>query len=191
MSLPLFLASGSPRRKELLKQFKIPFTHIPNKLDREPPIDPSKDISTQLCDLAWEKATVSSIGYKGWVLAADTIVILHGEILGKPSSKKHAFKMLKSLSGQQHTVMTAFCFYNTEDTGYLYKSDTASVRFSTLSEREIKAYIINKNPLDKAGSYGIQDVPQHFIDEIDGNYQTIMGLPMSLLLQFIRDYDIV
>jgi septum formation protein len=191
MKLPLFLASASPRRIELLTQFKIPFTSIPNKLEVEPTINPKKDISTQLCDLAWEKATLSSIGYKGWVLSADTIVILHGEILGKPKSKKEAFNMLKSLSGQKHEVMSAFCFYNTEDTGYLSHSDTASVRFSTLCDEDIKSYILNKNPLDKAGAYGIQDVPSHFIDEVDGNYHTIMGLPMDSLLQFLRDYDIV
>jgi septum formation protein len=191
MKLPLFLASGSPRRKELLTQFKIPYTLIPNTLKIEPEISVYKDISTQLCDLAWEKATVSSIGHHGWVLAADTIVILHDHIFGKPTSKKEAFSMLKQLSGQTHQVMSSFCFYNTEDTGYFSRSDTASVRFSHLSDADIRKYINEKKPFDKAGSYGIQDVPQHFIDDVDGNFHTIMGLPMEALLQFLRDYDIV
>ncbi len=110
------------------------------------------------------------------VIGADTVVVLHNKILGKPHSKEEAFKMLRELSGQTHSVVTSICGINTKTNRAALLSTTSYVRFQKLSDEQINYYIDTFNPLDKAGSYGIQELPQGFLDKYEGSFENIVGL---------------
>lgn len=172
----LILASASPRRKELFKSLNVDFEIIPSSYDEK--IE-SLDFSYEKIEnLAYNKALAVAKDIKGdaLVVGADTVVVLDNEILGKPHSNDGAFKMLKALSNRQHFVVTAICVIDVLSMRKKIHSTTSYVEFENLSDEMIKDYIENFKPFDKAGSYGIQELPQGFVKSVGGSFENIIGL---------------
>lgn len=172
----LILASNSPRRKKILTDLGLDFEVIPSNYDEKLATD---TFSYEIIeDLATQKAldVVRRVGKDELVIGADTVVILHNKILGKPHSKEEAFDMLRELSGNTHSVVTAICGINTKTNRAALLSTTSYVRFKELTDEMIHYYIDNFNPLDKAGSYGIQELPPNFLDKYEGSFENIIGL---------------
>ncbi len=171
------LASASPRRKELLEQIGVPFTVITSRVDEtiEKTCSPEKVVEA----LALRKAMeVAKSIEKGWVLGADTIVVLGNEILGKPKDTQDAFEMLKKLSNQSHWVITGIALVNAEIGSYDLDYEKTKVLFAPLQTQEMMAYINTGEPFDKAGAYGIQGKAAVFIQKIEGSYSNVVGLPL-------------
>ena len=172
----LILASNSPRRKKILTDLGLDFEVIPSNYDEKLSTD---TFSYEIIEeLATKKAldVVRRVGKDELVIGADTVVILHNKILGKPHSKEEAFKMLRELSGNTHSVVTAICGINTKTNRAALLSTTSYVRFKELTDEMIHYYIDNFTPLDKAGSYGIQERPPNFLDKYEGSFENIIGL---------------
>lgn len=183
----IYLASGSPRRRELLAMLDVSFDVL------TAPVEERKRAGESAPDyvrrLALEKALagVAVAPEPRPVLGADTIVVLDGRILEKPRDAAHAARMLTALSGQRHQVMTAIAF---ADSGHkLCQSVMTEVTFRQMSEQEIHRYIASGEPMDKAGAYGIQGLGGVFVRAINGSYHGVVGLPLvetsELLCQFI------
>jgi len=180
--MKIVLASNSPRRKNILKNLNLKFEVIPSNYEEKLETDTfSYDL---IEDLATQKAcdVVRRINEPAIVLGADTVVVLHNKILGKPKDKEDAFRMLKELSGATHMVVTSLCGINTKTNRAALLSTTSYVRFKNLSVETINSYIEDYNPLDKAGSYGIQELPDGILDKYEGSFDNIVGLaPESVL----------
>lgn len=172
----LILASNSPRRKQILTNLGLDFEIIPSNYDEKLETDTfSYDL---IEDLATQKAldVVRRVGKDEIVLGADTVVVLHNKILGKPKDKEDALRMLRDLSGQTHMVVTSLCGINTKLNTARLLSTTSYVRFKDLTDDLINYYIDEFNPLDKAGSYGIQELPDGILDKYEGSFDNIVGL---------------
>lgn len=181
--MQLILASQSPRRKELLSLFHIPFAVQVSDIDES--MDPSKPPSEEVAKVSLRKAQAISRTASDVVIAADTIVVCDGQVLGKPRDEADAFRMLSLLSGRDHQVMTGLTV--------LYKdqqvccTEITDIHFRTLSEKEIRTYIRTGEPMDKAGAYGIQGGAALFAERLVGDYYNVMGLPVCRLGQILRD----
>lgn len=186
----LFLASNSPRRKELLDKAGFLFQTYPVKvsefLDKNLNLDEGvKQIARQKAVAAFEELK-SSKRQDFLVLASDTLVALEGEVFGKPENKNQAFEFLRRLSGQTHQVKTSICFI--DDSGKcILDIETSHVTFRDLSEAEIWDYIETGDPMDKAGAYGIQSVGATFISQLDGSLDNVMGLSINLVKRMISE----
>lgn len=186
MTDTIILASQSPRRKELLavlgfKNFEIVPADIDEVLDNNMPIGDA------VAEIALEKAEYvkNKVGDSTLILAADTVVVLDGIVLGKPVDVSDARRMLRSISGRTHLVYTGVALINKGRV--LKKFETTKVSFRHLSDQEIDAYITTGEPMDKAGAYGAQGLASLFIDRIDGDYFNVVGLPLFLLGQMLSD----
>ena len=186
----LILASGSPRRQELLKSLGVPFKIRIKEINEVYPKHLKKsEISDYLAQLK-SNAFVEELNPKDLLITSDTIVWYHNMALGKPKSKDDAFQMLQKLSGKTHEVITSVCLKSLQKED-IFNSIT-KVTFKELSTEEIKFYIDNYNPMDKAGAYGIQDwIGQIGITKIEGSYFNVMGFPIhkiySQLLKFSKE----
>ena len=174
--IKLILASNSPRRKKIMKDMGLEYEVIPSNYDEklnsdEFSYDKIEDIATQKCLDVVRRSDKNSL-----VFAADTVVVLHNKILGKPHTKENAYKMLKELSGQTHMVVTSICAINTKTNRAVTQSTTSYVRFTQWSDDMIHYYVDTFNPLDKAGSYGIQELPPNYLDKFEGSFENIVGL---------------
>ena len=172
----LILASNSPRRKKILTDMGMRYEIIPSNYDEKLEND---DFSYEkIEDLATQKCldVVRRVDNNSLVLAADTVVVLHNKILGKPHTKENAYKMLKELSGETHMVVTSICAINTKTNRAATMSTTSYVRFSSWTDEMIHYYIDTYTPLDKAGSYGIQELPPNYLDKFEGSFENIVGL---------------
>lgn len=174
--IKIILASNSPRRKKIMSDLGLEFEIIPSNYDEKLETDTFsydliEDLATQKC-----LDVVRRVDNNKIVLGADTVVILHNKILGKPHTKEEAFKMLKALSGQTHSVVTSICGINTHTNRAALLSTTSYVRIKELTDEMIHYYIDEFNPLDKAGSYGIQELPPNFLDKYEGSFENIIGL---------------
>lgn len=174
--IPLILASASPRRAELLEQIGLTFRVQPADIDET--VLTGESAEQYVERLAREKAQrVASQNPDSLVLGSDTSVVLDGEILGKPVSAAEAQTTLARLSGQTHQVMTAVAL---AQQGCCQSSLVAtSVSFRSLSDAEIRAYVATGEPMDKAGSYGIQGLGGIFVSELKGSYSAVVGLPLQ------------
>ncbi len=185
----LILASNSPRRKKIMTDLGLDFEVIPSNYEEKLESDIfSYDV---IEDLAIQKAldVVHRVDKDKIVLGADTVVVLHNKILGKPHSKDEAFKMLTELSGQTHFVVTAVCGINTRTNRAATLSTTSYVRFKELSD-DLKHYYIDEfNPLDKAGSYGIQELPPNFLDKFEGSFENIIGLDPNAVKSILQQLE--
>ena len=184
----LILASNSPRRKQILKDLGLDFEIIPSNYDEKLETDTfSYDL---IEDLATQKAldVVRRVGKNEIVLGADTVVVFHKKILGKPKDKDDAFRMLRELSGQTHMVVTALCGINTKLNSARLLSTTSYVRFKELSDELINYYINEFNPLDKAGSYGIQELPDGILDKYEGSFENIVGLAPEAVTAMLKEF---
>ena len=177
----IVLASGSPRRKEIFKTLDIDFEVIPSSYEEK--LENNVFSYQKIENLAYNKAlfVAKTIKEDALVVGADTVVVLNNNILGKPKDKTDAFNMLKSLSGKEHFVVTSICVLETPSLRKKINSTTSYVEFEILSDDMINSYIDKFKPFDKAGAYGIQELPQGFIKNVGGSFENIIGLcPKSL-----------
>ncbi|MBE6902851.1 MAG: septum formation protein Maf [Ruminococcaceae bacterium] len=181
----MILASQSPRRKELLSLITEDFRVIPAKGEEILPANISPSEAVIL--LSRQKAAEIYTEYKNeLIIASDTVVAVDGEILGKPTNEQDAARMLRLLSGRSHSVFTGVCVIREDGSEVCFAEETL-VEFRALSEQEIAAYIATGDPMDKAGAYGIQGRGALLVRRIDGDYYTVMGLPVCRLYETIRD----
>jgi septum formation protein len=177
MSPKLILASGSPRRRELLTGLGLTFSVRPVDLD-ETPLE-GEDPSAYVTRLAAAKARARS-GPDELTLAADTIVVLDDELLGKPGDPAEAREMLGRLAGREHQVLTGVAVYESKGERLVSGVESSRVTIAALSDEEIAWYVATGEPLDKAGSYAIQDLGALFVERVEGNYTNVVGLPLPL-----------
>ncbi len=182
----LVLASKSPRREKLLKDAGLDFIICPSQIEEK--VDPNKAPKDIVVELARQKANDVAKHYPNdLVIGADTIVVCQDEILGKPVDEKDAYRMLKMLSNQKHSVLTGvYLIKNGIEKGFY--SETF-VWMKNLSELEIWNYIQTKEPMDKAGAYAIQDGGGQLVDHYEGDFFTIVGLPLKALLDAIKTFQ--
>lgn len=180
------LASNSPRRRELLANAGFEFDVVPSKafeacLTGEAP-------ETYVRRLATEKALQVAAGAPpgGLVLGADTAVVVGTEILGKPADDEDAARMLRMLSGRSHQVLTGVCVVEAPSRIHAVEHCSTEVWFRNLDEAEIRAYVASGEPRDKAGAYAIQGLASRFVTRIDGNYSNVVGLPVLLVDQILK-----
>ncbi len=186
----IYLASRSPRRIELLRNLGLCFEVISLDIEESQGL-PGQTASFLARENAWRKASYAAALLSGGiVIAADTIVVLQGEILGKPVDAAHAKYMLKRLGNREHEVITGLCIMEIKDRTYSLAAETSRVFFNPLSEEEISAYIATGESMDKAGAYGIQGRAAVFIHRIEGCYFNIVGLPLSKLYLMLKEYGI-
>ncbi|MBQ9841181.1 MAG: septum formation protein Maf [Erysipelotrichaceae bacterium] len=184
MKRNLILASASPRRQELLKLCKVPFTVEVSKANEV--IDRSLPLTEAIALVAKQKAEeVFSRNLESLVLGSDTIVAIGNEILGKPKDKEDARRMMHLLSGKTHQVITGVCLMCKEETRMF--ASVADVTFSEMSEAEIEDYISKEEPYDKAGAYALQGEAAIYISGITGDYYTIVGLPVHLVYKHLQE----
>lgn len=176
----IVLASSSPRRIEILKALGVEFEILPSSYEEVLKESSPYELA---CNLAIEKArdVAGKIQSPRIVIAADTIVYANGKILGKPKGKSDAEETLKMLSNSSHSVITGLCIINTEDNKIYSDYEETKVFFKELNEDEIEAYIATGEPMDKAGSYGIQGIGGLFVKKIEGCYFNVVGLPIYKL----------
>ena len=183
----LVLASASPRRQELLRNAGIIFEVQPAHIPEDPlPGESAKECAERL---AREKALAVAgqrpdLRPNDCVLGADTVVVVDGEILGKPSDAADAARMLRRLSGREHQVITGVCLVVSGQCSVV--SETTSVTMSEISEKEIADYVASGEPMDKAGAYAIQGVASRWIPRIEGDYSNVVGLPVALAWGMLR-----
>ena len=177
--MQLILASASPRRKALLSLFGIPFTVRAADIDET--MDPEKLPFDEVARVSRSKALAVSRGEEDIVIAADTIVVCQGKVLGKPHSEDEAASMLRLLSGRDHQVMTG-CTILYGDRAETF-TEVTSLHFRPLSEKEIQKYVQSGEPMDKAGAYGIQGGAALFCEKLEGDYYNVMGLPVCRLYE--------
>ena len=181
----IILASSSPRRADILKKHNIGFEIIPSPyVEDHSRTDFSYDF---IENLAYNKAkaVVPLVKESSLIIGADTIVVLDGKILGKPNGYDGAFEMLKNLSGKTHHVVTAIAVVNSKTNECKVKSTTSEVTFEKLTDEQIKFYIDNFKPFDKAGSYGIQEMPDGYIKSYTGDLENIIGMSSKTLLELL------
>jgi len=182
----IILASSSPRRKQLLSQLGLEFSIISPSFDENKFSLSTKPESVQKLSLYKAKSVCTKLTISALIIGADTVVIHEDKILGKPKSREEAFEMLKMLSGNTHHVITGIAVVDT-DTGKEYTSyDITYVKFNKLSDTQINDYIDNMKPYDKAGAYGIQELPPEFVKEIDGEIDNVIGLPTKILIKLLH-----
>lgn len=176
----IILASGSPRRRELLAKAGLAFVVIPSPAEEihDATMDPGL-----LCETnARLKAAAVARDHSGaWVIGADTLVFLAGHPLGKPADRNEAAAMLAALSGRTHEVRTGVCIIDPAGREHTFH-ETSRVTFRTLQSGDIREYHALVNPLDKAGAYGAQEHCDRIIDRIDGPFDNVMGLPVAPVL---------
>ncbi|MBX3032724.1 MAG: septum formation protein Maf [Bdellovibrionaceae bacterium] len=189
----LILASESPRRKELLQNAGFRFQVVPVKVSEIP--DKNLNVNEQILEIAGRKARAAFEDLRGRfkepfvVLAADTEVILDDGPLGKPSSPEDAVRTLKNLSGRVHEVITAVWMIDSSSGKAVSHLETTKVFFRTLSETEIRDYVATGEPMDKAGSYGIQGLGGRLVERIEGDFQNVVGLPVGAVKKMIQQND--
>ena len=181
--MQIILASQSPRRKELLGLFHIPF--IIRVADIDEAMDPGKTPFDEVGRVSRLKALAVERGEDDVVIAADTIVVCEGRTLGKPHSEEETCDMLRLLSGRDHQVMTGMTVCRGEK--ILTHTEVTDIHFRELSDREIRAYVASGEPMDKAGSYGIQGGAALFAEKMVGDYYNVMGLPVCRLWQMLKE----
>lgn len=190
---PLYLASGSPRRRELLSQIGVPFTPVAASID-ETPLD-AEPADVYVERLAREKAAAGlavlrASGVEGHlaVLGADTAVVLDGQILGKPQGQADALAMLAALSGREHDVLTAVAV--TDGERCLSVNVASRVSLRPISPEQALAYWASGEPQDKAGSYAIQGLAAIFVKALQGSYSAVVGLPLSETAELLEQFAI-
>ena len=185
--MKVILASASPRRKEILQNTKLNFDI--QKSDIEEVILENESPEDMVVRLAYEKAfDVAKRNTDRLVIGADTIVALDNEVLGKPKDQNEAYQMIKRLSNKTHKVITGISLINLKENKIIKDYVVSFVTFKDLSEDSIKDYINTNESLDKAGAYGIQGYFAKYIREIQGEYTTIVGLPVGRLWHELKKF---
>jgi len=180
----LILASSSPRRYRILKKEKVGFeVEIPSDLEEEnhssDPVEHVLTLSRRKAESVWDRVE------EGIILGADTIVVLDGEILGKPGDREDAFRILKKLSGRTHRVYTGITLLNKYNGRASSGYDSTEVDFNRLDDEKIWDYIDSGEPMDKAGAYGIQGIGGFLVKSIRGSLDNVIGLPVEKLKEML------
>ena len=198
VKIQIILASGSPRRHELLKRAEVPFTVLVSEVDEslEPDLLARPDeAAKKLAERKAGAAVQQVLGVPDYVgaaavIGADTMVVCNGRIFGKPEDEDDARRMLRQLSGRTHEVITAVSVWlisarSTEDVslGFRTLTETSRVTFRELSDEDIEYYVATGEPMDKACAYGIQGEAGKFVAHVDGDFDNIVGLPIDRLLE--------
>lgn len=183
----LILASGSPRRQTLLKEMDVAFTIRLVEVDERYPEDLDTEKVAEY--LAGKKAEAYLISDDELLLTADTVVVLEGEVLGKPANSAEAMQLIRKQSGKLQTVITGVCLRTTSE--MLTFSSTTEVQFNHLTDDEIQYYVEKYKPYDKAGAYGIQEwIGNIAIARINGSYTNVMGLPTEALYNALKSFEL-
>lgn len=185
----IILGSSSPRRADILRKLKLDFEIIPSSYVE--PHDQADFSYDYVESLAFNKAldVAKQIPEPAQIIGADTIVVINNKILGKPKDRNDAYNMLKMLSGKTHFVVTSIAVIKTPSFKCEIKSTTTNVTFEELSDEQIYYYIDNFKPYDKAGSYGIQELPQGYVKSFEGSLDNVIGLPSETLTKMLHTID--
>jgi septum formation protein len=188
--MKLILASASPRRAEVLRAAAIGFEALPTETDETR--RPQESVETMTLRLAEDKARAAvarsaPVGEPTIVIGADTAVEIRGEVFGKPGSAPAAVVMLRKLSGRTHRVVTGLVVIRLPDGAGRFELETTAVRFASITTREIEQYAASGEPLDKAGAYAIQGIGGRFVEQIDGCYFNVVGLPLARLYRILKE----
>jgi septum formation protein len=185
----LILASASPRRKQLLEMLGLQFTVYPSAIPESltPGLSPSKQVER----LSLQKAKAVKSKFKNSIiLAADTMVVLNKELIGKPKDEEDAKRMLKKLSGKQHFVVTGFTLLDTDTKKIVIKSTETKIWFRKMTAKEISSFVEKEKPFDKAGGYAVQGLAAMFIEKIEGDYFGVVGLSVFKLTKELKEFGI-
>jgi nucleoside triphosphate pyrophosphatase len=183
----IVLASASPRRRQILEDYNIKHRVVKSNISEK--IDANKEPREIAMSLAFQKAHSIALDYKdSIVIGADTIVEYKGMILGKPKDEDEAIKMLKILNGKEHNVITGISLIHLNNNIKVIEYEETKVKFRNLEEVFIKKYVNTKEPLDKAGAYGIQGYGALLVEKIEGCYLNVVGLPLSKLQILLYKY---
>ncbi len=196
----IYLASQSPRRRELLKQIGINFEVLLLRNDAlrqidvdevalpdEPPLVYVERVCREKALAAWQAVSLRNLTACP-VLTADTTVTVDGQIMGKPRDNPHAAEMLRNLSGRQHQVLTAIGVAFEDQ--YEFRVSTTTILFAQLSEERIRRYLLSGEALDKAGAYGIQGQASAFVERLDGSYSGVVGLPLFETVELLNSFGV-
>jgi len=187
----IILASGSPRRKELLGKLRIPFIvevsnyGEDNNLNLEP-LELAKALSAGKAETVAERHK----GEDAIIIGADTFVVLDNKILGKPHTPERAKEMIKEMNGKAHSVITGFTIIDAKSGKKISKAVESKVYFRKLMDEEIDAYVKTGEPLDKAGAYAIQEAGSVLIEKTEGDYTNIVGLPLPALIEELKNFGV-
>ena len=182
----LILASSSPRRRELLKMLGIAFEVIPPHIEEEEIDGESPREHVARLSQAKAKEVGRTVKKDRWILGADTIVFIDGEVLGKPQTGAEANCMLKKLSGREHTVMTGFFIYHPELNQSAGTVVESKVAIKKLTDNEIEGYIKTGEPFDKAGAYAVQGIGMFMIEKVFGSHTNVIGLPVCEVVTALK-----
>lgn len=185
----IILASASPRRKELLEHMGLKFEVEPSHYQEETYLELRPHERAKIISLEKAKA-VAQKHPNAIIIAADTIVLFRGKMLGKPHTEAEAKEMLSMMNGRSHSVITGFTIVDTENNKTVTKSVATKVYFKKLTPGEIEAYVKSKEPLDKAGAYAIQGLGSVLVARIEGDYSNVVGLPLSALAEALKEFGI-
>ena len=179
----IVLASQSPRRKEYLNRYSLEFRIVTGDIDetahpQEAPLDFVKRMAREKAEAVIQQCESDEI-----VIAADTIVVHDGAILGKPTSHADAFQMLKKLNGEIHQVITAYVIHDCSLQTSIQKNATSRVKFKPVGEPLLQTYANTQDPLDKAGSYSVQEFGTFLVEKIDGSINNVIGLPIEMVIE--------
>lgn len=188
-TIPIILASSSPRRRELLQALGLPFQVQTSDVDET--TDPDRTPEEIVTELALRKAReIAGKTAAGIVIGADTIVVLDQAVLGKPRDEADAFRMLAQLQGREHTVFSGVAVIDAASGREEVAWRSTRVRIRPMTEAEIRAYIATGEPMDKAGSYAIQGFGATLVEGIVGDYFTVVGLPLNTTAELLSRFDI-
>ena len=187
----IILASGSPRRRELLQQIGLEFDVIPSTAAEDILPGESPEELVQRLSLAKAQEVAARENVQGrWFIGSDTIVLSEGTVLGKPTDEEHACTMLKQLSGRKHQVLSGIALIDQLTGRKHVEAVTTQVSFRKLDDTEISRYIATGEPADKAGAYAIQGLGVCFVAHIEGSYSNVVGLPLCRLTLALKDFGV-
>jgi len=188
----IILGSSSPRRADILKKLKLDFEIIPSSYVEQH--DQTVFSYEFVENLAYNKALDVAKKFsteEKFIIGADTIVVIDNKILEKPENYDEAKEMLQKLSGNTHFVVTAIAIINSKTMHKIIKSTTTYVTFENLTDEQIDSYITNFKPYDKAGAYGIQELPEGFVKKVEGELDNVIGLPSKTLLELLEQHRVI
>jgi septum formation protein len=181
----LILASASPRRKEMLRMLGVEFAVVRSDVDENPHAGESpEDFALRLSEAKARAVAVKRPGR--WVLGADTIVTIDGELLGKPRTADEARCMIRKLSGREHTVITAFSLVNSKRADSIRRAVSSQVRFKDVPDDELEWYVSTDEPYDKAGGYAVQGKAAVLVAEVRGSWTNVVGLPLCEVVEALK-----
>ncbi|HUK46367.1 MAG TPA: Maf family protein [Terriglobales bacterium] len=203
----IVLASASPRRQELLRNAALEFVAKPANipeipLEHEAAREFAERMAREKARAVWNQGSEHKLTTKDtklregpqeqkdlYVIGADTVVVVQDQVLGKPENEEDAARILRLLSGREHQVITGVCLLGNDFEDV--RSETTAVQFSALGESEINDYVRSGEPMDKAGAYAIQGMASKWISKVEGDYSNVVGLPVKLLLQMLREHGAI